>query len=83
MPSPRSCPGFFVDFDLQKIRRIEKIHKYTSLKTIILVDCVNHSVQLKGMILATEQTDAQKLALYLDEHYMEKLSLASISRHLL
>ena len=46
------------------------------------LEALSAYIQLKGMILATEQTDAQKLALYLDEHYMEKLSLASISRHL-
>ena len=38
--------------------------------------------QFKGMIQATEQTDLQKLELYLDQHYMEKLSLESISREL-
>ena len=46
------------------------------------LEALSAYIQLKGMILATEQTDAQKRALYLDEHYMEKLSLASISRHL-
>lgn len=39
-------------------------------------------IQLKGMILTTEQTELQKLELYLDEHYMEKLSLESISSQL-
>ena len=39
-------------------------------------------IQLKGMILATEQTDLQKLEQYLDQHYMEKLSLESISEAL-
>ena len=34
------------------------------------------------MILTTEQTDAQKLELFLDQHYMDKLSLASISKQL-
>ena len=29
-----------------------------------------------------EQTDTQRLELYLDEHYMEKLSLASISKQM-
>ena len=46
------------------------------------LEALSAYIQLRGMILATEQTDAQKLALYLDEHYMEKLSLASISQHL-
>ena len=39
-------------------------------------------IQLKGLIQSTEQTDQQKLALYLEEHYMEKLSLESISQQL-
>lgn len=46
------------------------------------LEALSAYIQLKGMILATEQTDLQKLELYLDEHYMEKLSLASISQHL-
>ena len=46
------------------------------------LEALSAYIQLKGMILATEQTDAQKLALYLDEHYMEKLSLASISKQM-
>lgn len=39
-------------------------------------------IQLKGMILTVEQTDIQKLELYLDQHYMDKLSLESISQQL-
>lgn len=39
-------------------------------------------IQLKGMILSAEQSDLQKLELYLDRHYMERLSLASVSREL-
>ena len=39
-------------------------------------------IQLKGMILTAEQTDIQKLELYLDQHYMDKLSLESISQQL-
>lgn len=46
------------------------------------LEALSAYIQLRGMILATEQTDLQKLELYLDEHYMEKLSLASISQHL-
>ena len=34
---------------------------------------------LAGMIQATEYTDLQRLEIYLGCHYMEKLSLASIS----
>lgn len=36
-------------------------------------------IHLSGMIQTTEYTDLQRLELYLDQHYMEKLSLASIS----
>ena len=39
-------------------------------------------IRLEGMILAAEQSDLEKLKLYLDQHYMEKLSLASVSRAL-
>ncbi len=39
-------------------------------------------IQLKEMIRLTEQTDAQKLAIYLDQHYMERLSLESVSQQL-
>lgn len=39
-------------------------------------------IQLEGMIRTAEHSDAQRLELYLDEHYMEKLSLQSISREL-
>ncbi len=47
-----------------------------------LLEALAAYIQLKEMILATEQTDLQKLERYLDEHYMEKLSLESISGEL-
>ena len=46
------------------------------------LEALSSYIQLKGMILTAEQTDLQKLELYLDQHYMEKLSLASISQQL-
>ena len=46
------------------------------------LEALSAYIQLKGMILTAEQTDLQKLELYLDQHYMEKLSLASISQQL-
>ena len=55
----------------------QEIQAYTET-----LEALSAYIQLKGMILATEQTDTQKLGLYLDEHYMEKLSLASISREM-
>ena len=47
-----------------------------------LLEALAAYIQLKGMIQATEQTDLQKLELYLDQHYMEKLSLEIISGEL-
>ena len=47
-----------------------------------LLDALASYIQLKGMIQATEQTDLQRLERYLDEHYMEKLSLETISAQL-
>lgn len=46
------------------------------------LEALSAYIQLKGMILTAEQTDLQKLELYLDQHYMEKLSLASVSQEL-
>lgn len=39
-------------------------------------------IHLSGMIQTAEYTDLQRLEIYLDQHYMEKLSLASISAEL-
>ena len=39
-------------------------------------------IHLSGMIQTAEYTDLQRLELYLDQHYMEKLSLASVSEEL-
>ena len=36
-------------------------------------------IHLSGMIQTSEYTDLQRLELYLDQHYMEKLSLSTIS----
>ena len=46
------------------------------------LEALSSYIQLKGMILTAEQTDLQKLELYLNQHYMEKLSLESISQQL-
>ena len=63
-------------FQFRQYSQVE-IHAYTET-----LEALSAYIQLKGMIRATEQTDLQKLALYLEEHYMEKLSLASISEQL-
>ena len=46
------------------------------------LEALSAYIRLKGMILRTEQTDLRKLELYLDQHYMEKLSLASVAKEL-
>lgn len=55
----------------------EEIRAYSELLTALAA-----YIQLKGMILSTEQTNLQKLELFLDQHYMEKLSLETISEAL-
>ena len=47
-----------------------------------ILEALSAYIRLKGMILRTEQTDLRKLELYLDQHYMEKLSLASVAKEL-
>lgn len=47
-----------------------------------ILEALSSYIQIQGMILSTEQTDLQRLDLYLEQHYMEHLSLASISREL-
>lgn len=39
-------------------------------------------IHLAGMIQTTEYSDLQRLDLYLEQHYMEKISLATISQEL-
>ena len=55
----------------------EEVQAYTET-----LKALSAYIQLKGMILTAEQTDLQKLELYLNQHYMEKLSLESISQQL-
>lgn len=47
-----------------------------------VLEALVSSIRLKGIMLTTGQTELQKLELYLDQHYMEKLSLSSISEEL-
>ncbi len=47
-----------------------------------ILEALSSYIQQKEMILAAELTDLQKLSLFLDQHYKEKLSLASISSQL-
>ena len=47
-----------------------------------ILEILASHIQHEEMILNTDRTDLQKLQYYLDEHYTEKLSLASISSQL-
>lgn len=47
-----------------------------------IMEALAYYIQLKGMIRSAEYTDLQRLERYLDEHYMEKLSLEAISAQL-
>lgn len=47
-----------------------------------IIAALSSYIQTKRMILTTEQTDLQRLELFLEEHYMEKLSLETISEQL-
>ena len=55
----------------------EEIDAYTEI-----LKALASYIQLEGMIRTAEHSDTQKLELYLDNHYMEKLSLQSISDEL-
>lgn len=46
------------------------------------LEALSAYIRLKGMILTTEQTDEERLEKFLDQHYMDKLSLAVISEQL-
>ena len=62
-----------------QFRRYSKAEIQAYTETL---EALSAYIQLKGMILTAEQTDLQKLELYLNQHYMEKLSLESISQQL-
>lgn len=47
-----------------------------------ILKALSSYILLEGMIRTAERTDAQRLERYLDTHYMEKLSLQSISSDL-
>ena len=47
-----------------------------------LLEALAAYIQLKGMIQATERTDLQKLEMFLDQHYMEPLSLEIVAGEL-
>lgn len=47
-----------------------------------VLEALTHYVLLEGMIHSAQYSDQQKLEMYIDKHYMEKLSLKQISKDL-
>lgn len=74
------------DGDREELRRsFFRLHQYSAAEIDAyceILKALASYIQLEGMIRSAEHTDAQRLELYLDTHYMEKLSLQSISRDL-
>jgi len=62
-----------------------ELKQYSQQKTMAhaeIMEALAYYIQLKGMIRSAEASDLQRLERYLDEHYMERLSLESISTQL-
>ena len=47
-----------------------------------VLEALADSIRLRGLVQAAGETNLQRLEHYLDEHYMDKLSLASVSAQL-
>lgn len=47
-----------------------------------ILEALASYIQLKGMIRTTEYTDLQRLEIFLDQHYTEKLSLTTVAQQL-
>ena len=47
-----------------------------------ILEALTHYVLLEGMIHSAQYSDQQKLEMYIDQHYMEKLSLKQIAHDL-
>jgi len=62
-----------------------ELKQYSQQQTMAhaeIMEALAHYIQLKGMIRTTAYTDQQRLERFLDEHYMENLSLESVSAQL-
>lgn len=72
--------------DMEKLKKAFFEFKQYSTKELRayaeLLEALSSYINLQGIIRAAEHTDLQKLEAYLDQHYMEKLSLAMISADL-
>lgn len=72
--------------DMEELHRAFLQFKQYSKQEIVayaeILEALATYIHMEGMIRTTEYTDLQKLELYLDQHYMEKLSLATVSADL-
>lgn len=72
--------------DMEQLQKaFSELKQYSQQQTTAhaeIMEALAHYIQLKGMIRTTAHTDQQRLERYLDEHYMENLSLESISTQL-
>lgn len=75
--SPREIEDLRTAFYRFRRYSAEELRAYSEI-----LEALSSYILRKEMILTAERTDAQRLALYLDQHYVEKLSLASISAQL-
>ena len=65
--------------ELSRLRRLSPQEQSACAGMLeVLAECVRH----RNLIRAAEETDLQRLEHFLDEHYMDKLSLASVSAQL-
>lgn len=74
---PGDPDGLYEDFCAFRQYTTQEIAAYSEI-----LKALASYIHLTGMIQSAEYSDLQRLDLYLDQHYMEKLSLASISESL-
>lgn len=66
-------------------RRYDRLRQYSDREIdayLEIVRALQSYVVLSGLIFAAEHSEQTRLELYLDQHYMEKLTLSSISQAL-
>lgn len=74
---PGDPDELYEDFMAFRQYSAEEVSAYTEI-----LKALASYIYLAGMIRTTEYSDLQRLELYLDQHYMEKISLATISEEL-
>ena len=71
---PEGADSLYEDFCAFRQYNAQEIIAYSEI-----LQALASYIHLNGLIQTAEYSDLQKLELYLEQHYMEKLSLASIS----